>query len=82
MPLAESITGARFLAETINSYGVTHLFYVEAILRQTLIAMEQLGIQRIVTHGEKAAAYMADGYARATRRPGVCMAQSAGAVMY
>ncbi|MCX5909985.1 MAG: thiamine pyrophosphate-binding protein, partial [Deltaproteobacteria bacterium] len=28
---------------------------------------------------EKAAAYMADGYARAGRRPGVCMSQSVGA---
>src|SRR5258708_7263417 len=28
---------------------------------------------------EKAAAYMADGYARVARRPGVCMAQSVGA---
>jgi acetolactate synthase-1/2/3 large subunit len=73
------LTGARFLAETLKSYGVTHVFYVEAILRRTLIAFEQLGIQRIVTHGEKAAAYMADGYARAARRPGVCMAQSVGA---
>src|SRR5690606_38554580 len=31
------------------------------------------------THSEKAAAYMADGYARAGHRPGVCMAQSVGA---
>src|SRR5213078_4075481 len=30
-------------------------------------------------HSEKAAAYMADGYARVARRPGVCMAQSVGA---
>ena len=79
MDLSTQLTGARFLAETFKSYGVTHVFYVEAILRQTLIALEQLGIQRIVTHGEKAAAYMADGYARAARRPAVCMAQSVGA---
>jgi acetolactate synthase-1/2/3 large subunit len=72
------LNGADFLAQTLKSYGITHVFYVEAILRQTLIALEQLGIQRIVTHGEKAAAYMADGYARATRRPSVCMAQSVG----
>ena len=79
MGSSNQLTGARFLAETIKSYGVTHVFYVEAILRRTLIALEQLGIQRIVTHGEKSAAYMADGYARAARRPGVCMAQSVGA---
>ena len=45
-----------------------------------MVEMEQLGIQRIITHGEKSAAYMADGYARASNRPGVCMAQSVGAV--
>jgi len=73
------ITGAQFLAETLKAYGITHVFYVEAILRRTLIAMEKLGIKRVVTHGEKAAAYMADGYARAKRGPAVCMAQSVGA---
>jgi acetolactate synthase-1/2/3 large subunit len=36
-------------------------------------------IKRIVAHGEKACAYMADGYARASGRPGVAMAQNVGA---
>ena len=73
------ISGARFIAESLKGYGVTHVFFVEAILRRTLIELEALGIRRILTHSEKAAAYMADGYARAARRPGVCMAQSVGA---
>src|SRR6266567_2096712 len=34
----------------------------------------------LLTHGEKSAAYMADGYARASGRPGVCMAQVIGAL--
>jgi acetolactate synthase-1/2/3 large subunit len=72
-------TGARFIAETLQAYGVTHVFYIDAILRQTLVEMETLGIRRIVTHSEKAAAYMADGYARVSHGPGVCMAQSVGA---
>jgi acetolactate synthase-1/2/3 large subunit len=42
--------------------------------------MERLGIQRVQTHGEKAAAYMADGYARVRRGPSLCMAQSVGAL--
>ncbi|MFL5041278.1 MAG: thiamine pyrophosphate-binding protein, partial [Xanthobacteraceae bacterium] len=37
-------------------------------------------IARIHTHGEKAAVYMADGYARASGRPGICMAQVIGAL--
>ena len=73
------MSGARFMAETFKGYGVTHVFFVEAILRRTLVEMEALGIRRILTHSEKAAAYMADGYARMSRRPGICMSQSVGA---
>ena len=77
--MAQRMSGGRFLAEMLSGYGVTHVFYVEAILRRALIEMESLGIRRILTHGEKAAAYMADGYARMRRAPGVCLAQSVGA---
>lgn len=79
MSLDTKMTGARFIAEMLHGYGVTHVFYVDAILRQTMIELEELGIRRVITHSEKAAAYMADGYARVSRRPGVCMAQSVGA---
>jgi acetolactate synthase-1/2/3 large subunit len=73
------MSGARFIAETLKGYGVTHVFFVEAILRRTLVELEALGVRRVLTHTEKAAAYMADGYARVTNRPGICMAQSVGA---
>ena len=73
------ISGARYIAETLKAYGISHVFYVEAILRRTMVELEKLGIKRILTHSEKAAAYMADGYARAGNRPGVCLAQSVGA---
>jgi acetolactate synthase-1/2/3 large subunit len=73
------MTGAQFIARTLKGYGLTHVFFVESILRQTLIELEQLGVRRILTHSEAAAAYMADGYARVSRRPGVCLAQSVGA---
>ncbi|MDA1330556.1 MAG: thiamine pyrophosphate-binding protein [Chloroflexi bacterium] len=72
-------TGARFIAETFQGYGVTHVFYVDAILRKTMVDFEELGISRVITHSEKAAVYMADGYARVSYKPGVCMAQSVGA---
>jgi acetolactate synthase-1/2/3 large subunit len=42
--------------------------------------LERLGIARIMAHGEKPAAYMADGYARVSGRVGVCGAQSVGGV--
>src|SRR5262245_52400603 len=75
------VTGAQVLAEMLAGYGVTHVFMVPAVLRRTLAEMERrTQIQRIHTHGEKAAAYMADGYARASGKPGVCMAQVVGAL--
>ena len=74
-----TMTGAKFMADTLKAYGVTHVFLVPAILRRALAEMDLVGIKRVITHGEKAAAYMADGYARASNRPGVCMAQSVGA---
>ena len=71
-------TGARFIAQTINDYGVTHVFLVPAILLKACAEMEAFGIVRVVAHGEKSTAYMADGYARASGRPGVCFAQHIG----
>jgi len=79
METNNNITGARFIAETLKGYGVSHIFYVDAILRKTMVDLEELGIRRVITHSEKAAAYMADGYARVSHQPGVCMAQSVGA---
>jgi len=75
---AKKITGARFIAETFKGYGVTHVFFVPAILKETLVELEAVGIKRIMAHSEKAAAYMADGYARVTRKASVCLAQSVG----
>jgi acetolactate synthase-1/2/3 large subunit len=63
----------------LKGYGVTHVFFVPTILMDALAEMDDLGIRKILTHGEKAAAYMADGYARASGRPGICLAQQIGA---
>jgi len=71
-------TGAKFMAEALKASGVTHVFVAPAIAREALAELSQLGVKSIVTHGEKAAAYMADGYARAANRPAICFAQSVG----
>ncbi|TMG73745.1 MAG: thiamine pyrophosphate-binding protein [Betaproteobacteria bacterium] len=74
-------TGAQVLADMLAGYGVTHVFMVPAVLRRTFAEMERrTQISRIHCHGEKAAAYMADGYARASGKPGICMAQVVGAL--
>jgi acetolactate synthase-1/2/3 large subunit len=73
--------GAECIADMLQGYGVTHVFHVPAVLRKTFALMEsRTDIKRLHVHGEKAAAYMADGYARASGKPGVCMAQIVGAL--
>ena len=71
--------GARFLAETLKGHGITHVFFVPAVTIHFLDQAKKLKIRPILCHSEKAAAYMADGYARVSHRPGVCLAQSVGA---
>lgn len=74
-------TGAEILARMLDGYGVTHVFHVPAVLRRTMVEIERLtDIKRVRPHGEKSAAYMADGYARVSGRPGICMAQVIGAL--
>ena len=74
------MSGAECLADMLKGYGVTHVFHVPAVLRKTFAVMEsRTDIKRLHVHGEKAAAYMADGYARASRKVGICMAQTVGA---
>ena len=73
------MTGSRFFAEAMQAYGVTHIFFVPTMLLPAMAEMEDMNIRRVTTHGEKAAAYMADGYGRASHRPGICMAQTIGA---
>src|SRR6201993_3296547 len=75
------MTGGECLADMLAGYRVTHVFMAPAVLRRTFAEMERrTSIARIHTHGEKSAAYMADGYARASGRPGICMAQVIGAL--
>ena len=79
MSEAEPLSGADWLARALAGAGTTHVFFVESVLRRTLFELKRLGVEPVLAHSEKAAAYMADGYARLSGRPGVCMAQSVGA---
>ncbi len=72
-------TGATFFAQMLQAYGVTHIFFMDAILRRMLAEIEDTSIVRVLGHSEKGVGYMADGYARIAGKPGICMAQSVGA---
>lgn len=70
-----AITGADALIESLRVNGVRHVFGIPST--HTLEIYRALGtaqdIEHITTTHEQGAAFMADGYARMTGRPGVCI---------
>src|SRR3954471_17523167 len=69
-------TGADVLVRRLRDHGVTHVFRApggqltpvyDALAREP-------SVRHVLARDEQAAAFMADGYARATGRPGVCLA--------
>ncbi len=74
----ERMTGSKYFAQALKGYGVTHVFFVPAVFMPALAEMDKLGIVCVMAHAEKGAAYMADGFARAGGRPGLCFCQTVG----
>lgn len=72
-------TASDYLAQTMADCGLDHFFHMPLVLPNAVKAMQRVGVHPIVAHSEKAAAYMADGYARASGKIGVCAAQAIGA---
>src|SRR3954470_12305374 len=73
-----AMNGAEWLARGLAQTGMSHVFFVESVMRRTLLQLSDLGVRPILAHSEKAAAYMADGYARVAGRPGGCMTPPVG----
>lgn len=74
------MTGQEYLANILKENGVTHLFYQEYALNRLINNLEkEYNVKPILGHSELAVGYMADGYARASGKPGVCFSQSIGA---
>jgi len=77
--MSETLSGSDWLARAIAASGSSHVFFIDAVLRRTLVALEGLGVRRELAHTEKGVVYMADGYARIAGKPTFCFAQSVGA---
>jgi acetolactate synthase-1/2/3 large subunit len=71
-----SVTGADVMIRRLRDHGVEFIFgYPGGQLTPLYDAIYREGaIRHILARDEQAAAFMADGYARATGRPGVCLA--------
>ncbi len=69
------MTGAEALIESLRVNGVRHIFGIPSThtLEIYRALAETPDIEHITTTHEQGAAFMADGYARATGRPGVCL---------
>src|SRR6202040_4409221 len=73
---AMPLTGADILVQRLRDHGVAHVFgYPGGQLTPIYDALyREPAIRHILARDEQAAAFMADGYARATGRPGGCLA--------
>src|SRR5437870_12233518 len=70
------VSGADVLVRRLREHGVRHVFgYPGGQMTPVYDALYRDGkIRHILARDEQAAAFMADGYARATGKPGVCLA--------
>jgi acetolactate synthase-1/2/3 large subunit len=73
---APARTAADLLVRRLHEHGVRHVFgYPGGQLTPVYDALaREPSIRHVLARDEQAAAFMADGYARATGRPGVCLA--------
>ena len=61
------------ISHMLKDRGVTHVFGIPGVHNQEMYrGIEEAGLTHVLARHEQGAGFMADGYARATGRPGVC----------
>jgi acetolactate synthase-1/2/3 large subunit len=83
--LGNQLSGAEALLRMLEAYQVRHIFGLcgdTTLPFYDALARLDHGISHILTRDERHAAYMADGYARVTGRPGICEGPSGGGATY
>ncbi len=84
-PTPNHLTGAEAMVRMLQVHGVQHMFGLcgdTTLPFYDALARLDHGISHILTRDERHAAYMADGYARITGKPGVCEGPSGGGATY
>ncbi|MCC0015144.1 MAG: thiamine pyrophosphate-binding protein [Rhodobiaceae bacterium] len=79
------MTGAEAMVRMLQAHGVTHMFGLcgdTTLPFYDALARLDHGVTHFLTRDERHAAYMADGYARVTGKPGVCEGPSGGGATY
>ena len=81
----DRFNGAEAAVRMLQLNGVRHIFGLcgdtSLPFYDALYTMEH-GMTHVLTRDERSAAYMADGYARVTGRPGICEGPSGGGATY
>src|SRR3954466_4264194 len=71
------LTGAEIVVESLKKLGVDTVFGIPGGCNLPLFdKLYDSGIRVVLTRHEQGASHMADGYARASGKPGVCIATS------
>ncbi len=79
------LTGAEAMVKMLQAHGVEHIFGLcgdTTLPLYDALARLNHGITHFLTRDERHAAYMADGYARVTGKPGICEGPSGGGATY
>ncbi len=79
------LTGAEAMVRMLQAYGVEHMFGLcgdTTLPLYDALARLDHGITHFLTRDERHSAYMADGYARVTGKPGICEGPSGGGATY
>ncbi len=82
---SNQMTGAEAMVRMLQAHDVTHMFGLcgdTTLPFYDALARMDHGITHFLTRDERHAAYMADGYARVTGKPGVCEGPSGGGATY
>nr|WP_269801318.1 thiamine pyrophosphate-binding protein [Roseovarius salinarum] len=82
---ANHLTGAEATVRMLEAHGVTHVFGLcgdTTLPFYDALARLDHGLTHFLTRDERHAAYMADGYARVTGKPGICEGPSGGGATY
>ncbi len=79
------LTGAEAMVRMLQAYDVSHIFGLcgdTTLPFYDALARLDHDITHLLTRDERHAAYMADGYARVTGKPGICEGPSGGGATY
>ena len=80
--MSEQVTCGEATIQLLEKYGVDTIFGIPGVHTLDFYrGLDQSPIQHVQARHEQGAAFMADGYARASGRPGVCLLISGPGVM-